>query len=172
MLFGELHEHLSPSLVRRRDLRLSVAMAKILDRVVCDPFSGCWLCSLPLTYGYCTVRDGVGFKRAHRVVYEVFHGPVGAGLLVLHRCDVRNCVAPHHLWVGSYADNSADCVAKRRTGVARRPVELRTVRGTAAQARYESARFTVSPRSVVERSFDARLFQRFNEPRFEGGLHV
>jgi hypothetical protein len=32
----------------------------------------------------------------------------------LHRCDVRNCVRPDHLWLGSQGDNIQDAIAKGR----------------------------------------------------------
>jgi hypothetical protein len=70
-----------------------------------------------------TDRDGYGVigderrrqLRAHRVSYERFHGVVvPAGNYVLHSCDNPVCVNPHHLRVGSLADNSADKVARGR----------------------------------------------------------
>lgn len=52
---------------------------------------------------------------AHRVAWELAHGPVPEGLHVLHRCDVRLCVnAAEHLFLGTIVDNNADMVAKDR----------------------------------------------------------
>lgn len=50
----------------------------------------------------------------HRLSWEVAYGPVPEGLNVLHRCDNPRCFNPDHLFLGTQADNLADCIAKGR----------------------------------------------------------
>jgi hypothetical protein len=50
----------------------------------------------------------------HRVSYELHVGPIPKGMCVLHRCDVRSCTNPAHLFIGSKADNNQDKISKRR----------------------------------------------------------
>lgn len=62
------------------------------------------------------VTAGVGSYKggAHRIAYQLTYGPIPPGLLVCHRCDVRECVNPTHLFLGTGRDNVLDMVSKGR----------------------------------------------------------
>lgn len=82
--------------------------------------SGCWLWTAfrnNVGYGQINAgRRGEGMLKAHRVSFELHVGPIPEGLWVLHRCDVRHCVNPEHLFLGTAADNMRDMCEKGRHG--------------------------------------------------------
>jgi hypothetical protein len=51
---------------------------------------------------------------AHRWIYQHLYGPLRPDMRVLHRCDVRQCVRPSHLFAGTSRDNTRDMIAKGR----------------------------------------------------------
>lgn len=53
---------------------------------------------------------------AHRYAYELVHGKGSAtGKYCMHSCDVRDCINPAHLSLGTPLDNVRDMVAKGRS---------------------------------------------------------
>ncbi len=69
-------------------------------------------------YGRIALGRASGPRRAHRIAWELTHGPVPDGLWVLHHCDNPPCVRPDHLWLGTRADNARDCRLKGRMNTA------------------------------------------------------
>jgi hypothetical protein len=55
------------------------------------------------------------YLRMHVSTWEECFGPVPEGLRVLHKCDVRACRQPLHLWTGTQKQNNQDRNLKGRT---------------------------------------------------------
>jgi hypothetical protein len=75
----------------------------------------CWMYSGPFyRKGYGMFHAGGKSFYAHRVAWTLDNSPIPDGLCVCHRCDVRGCVRPDHLFLGTVKDNNIDCYAKGR----------------------------------------------------------
>lgn len=91
---------------------------RFMAKISPEPMSGCWLWA-----GHCG-RAGYGrfgFHRdkhkvidAHRAAWMLFRGEIPDGLRVCHVCDVKSCVNPNHLFLGTAMDNVRDMIAKGR----------------------------------------------------------
>lgn len=92
-------------------------LARFMKHVRVDKPTGCWLWTAMKFrnsgYGlfYWTRVKPIG---AHRASFIFFNGAIPDGLSVLHRCDVKPCVNPAHLFAGTQADNVRDMSAKGR----------------------------------------------------------
>lgn len=64
--------------------------------------------------GYGKLKRGKKTLRAHRVSVVLSGREIPPRMCACHRCDVRLCVNPNHLWVGTNDENMADMVAKKR----------------------------------------------------------
>jgi len=65
--------------------------------------------------GYGQLKIGPKMILAHRAVFELAHGAIPQGMMVLHSCDNRRCINVDHLSVGTHADNMADRGNRDRT---------------------------------------------------------
>lgn len=54
-------------------------------------------------------------QSAHRIAYELAHGPVPQGMHVLHSCDTPACVRPDHLRAGTNKENHEERSRKGRS---------------------------------------------------------
>lgn len=77
-----------------------------------DKTETCWLYRGP---GRGKGYGGFGRGRlAHRYSWELHFGTIPKWLEVLHHCDVRRCVRPDHLFLGTSGENNKDTVRKGR----------------------------------------------------------
>lgn len=74
-----------------------------------DRSGECWLWQSSLNnrgYGMFSLGGrGSSPQLAHRVAYEMEHGPIPAGIQLDHICHVRHCVRPDHLRLATNKQN-------------------------------------------------------------------
>lgn len=84
-------------------------------RYIPEPNSGCWLwlAGINPSTGYGRFYTGVDTCiYAHKFSYQFFKGIIPKGRMLRHRCDVKSCVNPDHLLIGTALDNSKDAVER------------------------------------------------------------
>ncbi len=84
-------------------------------RTMWEPNSGCliWLGSVN-NGGYGNIWVNGKNIRCHRYSWTRTNGKIPPQMYVLHKCDNRLCVNPHHLFLGTHQDNMDDRDAKGR----------------------------------------------------------
>lgn len=95
--------------------------AQILELVEPEPNSGCWLWPGDTLKGYGRVSYIGTRQAAHRVSWLIHRGLIPEGLFVCHKCDVKLCVNPDHLFLGTQVDNMQDWTKKGKNRLVNEP---------------------------------------------------
>ena len=104
-----------------------MAQQNIVERIeqhIIGPMTdeGCWVTDYAKIDKAGYVRIGVSNTNKanvrmllHRAAYEIHYAePIPEGMVVMHTCDNPSCCNPHHLRLGTQAENVRDCVQKGR----------------------------------------------------------
>lgn len=90
---------------------------RLSNHIVND--NGCWIWQGSKNqdgYGLLCLYDAgrITTIGAHRLSYEHHVGPIPAGAVLMHDCDVRACINPDHLRPGSQSENIREMYEKGR----------------------------------------------------------
>ena len=103
-------------------------------------------------YGYISSHlTGGNRTTVHRHAFRLHYQCDPGELHVLHRCDVRLCANPKHLFLGTPHDNWADAVAKGRPIVSTPRLttnEVVAIRRSSAKVRELVAQFNVTSSTI------------------------
>jgi hypothetical protein len=81
---------------------------------VSEELGPCWIWTgTSQSQGYGILRRHVwGELLTHRWIYKHTYGELPPDLMVRHKCDVKACVNPAHLEIGTSQDNVGDMIAR------------------------------------------------------------
>lgn len=103
--------------------------------------TGCILWTGPVgNHGYGYFHSHKKRYTTHRSAYETFVGPITDGMFVCHRCDVKTCINPAHLFLGTCQDNMADCARKGRPSRKLSDDDVRQIRSLTGVSKAQLAR--------------------------------
>ena len=92
-----------------------VTIEEIFEKCIPEPNFGCWLW-MGKTHGgypYIGYKDGVVYRGGPGLL-RILGAPVPPGKMGLHKCDVKVCLNPRHIYIGTANDNARDRVTNGR----------------------------------------------------------
>lgn len=98
---------------KRIDEKKSKDINRFLKNVEKTPTCWLWIGAITKS-GYGVFSIDKKYIRAHRGAYLLYKGEIPKNMFVLHCCDVRNCVNPLHLRLGTPQDNMDDRKKRNR----------------------------------------------------------
>lgn len=104
-------EKLEPRSLMCRPCWTKVRVVPVKDRFLkyVKKTDSCWIWTGSVWKGYGRFMSD-RCKKAHRVSYEIFNGPIEKGKDILHSCNNSLCVNPQHLRQGTQSENERDAV--------------------------------------------------------------
>ncbi len=66
------------------------------------------------TKGYGVYRLNGQMQLVHRIAYQLDNGPMPRGRKACHKCDVKLCGRPHHIYCGTSSSNLSDAYLRQR----------------------------------------------------------
>lgn len=129
----------------------------IENRSVPVPETGCWLWDeYHMVGGYGHLRIKGQKILAHRASYIAFFGDIPEGFVVRHKCDVRCCVNPAHLELGTQQDNINDRNSRGRTARGSKASrtklsdrDVRDIRSSTLSRKELAIKYSISPTYVT-----------------------
>lgn len=119
-----------------------------------------WQSSTLISNGYGAFSFRKKKRYAHRVSYELHHGPIPNGMFVCHSCDNRKCCNPAHLFLGTNSDNVDDMMQKDRNAYGEKSghavlregdvIEIRRLAAGGIRYKDLADRFNVSEGSISD----------------------
>lgn len=87
------------------------------EKFVVKNENDCWEWNGCKVHGYANFNHRRKIMKAHRASWLIHKGEIPKSMFVLHKCDVRHCTNPSHLFLGNQTDNMKDMASKHRTKI-------------------------------------------------------